>query len=34
MEPTSWQLEMMGKKERGVWKAPSKTFELQVGNLQ
>lgn len=34
MELTSWQLEMMGKKERGVWKGPSKTFELQVGNLQ
>lgn len=34
MELTSWQLEMTGKKERGVWRAPGKTFELQVGNLQ
>lgn len=34
LELTGWQLGMMGKKERVVWKAPRKTFAPQVGNLQ
>lgn len=34
MELTNWQLELMEKKELGVWKAPMKTFAPQVGNFQ
>lgn len=34
MELTNWQLELMEKKERGVWKAPLKTFAPHIGNFQ